>query len=289
MGKTAGCKPIIAWVGGKRQLLSVINERLPQHFNTYYEPFFGGGALFFDLCPPKAVVNDFNDQLVNMYEQIKTRPKEVKRYIDPLEEIYNGFSEETERAEFYYKLRDLFNGFILRKVHSPISAATFIFLNKTGHCGLYRINSKGEYNVSFGHKKQTNAYDETNWQNVSKALAGTKLLHGDFEKACADAKAGDFVFFDSPYYNTFDTYQKGGFSEHDHRRLASLFRDLTDRGVYCMLTNSNTEFIKTLYSDFRVEVVDVKRMINRNANKRTDQEIIVTNYPVSAVGQSSAA
>lgn len=189
----------------------------------------------------------------------------------------------------YYELRNEFNRCIQNKELTPNAAALFIFLNKTGFNGLYRINSKGNYNVSFGKKKNICMPDEKALSPVSKLLQDKQILCGDFESACRSAQPGDFVFFDSPYYDTFDTYQKGGFSEEDHKRLNTLFKELTDRGVYCMLTNSNTEFIKDLYSDYNVEVVDVMRSISRNPSTRKDQEIIVTNYTNPSVKVKTAA
>ena len=134
------------------------------------------------------------------------------------------------------------------------------------------------YNVPSAHRKSINIYDNDNIAAMSEVLQKTKIMCGDFAKACEDTKKGDFVFFDSPYYDTFDTYQAGGFSEADHVRLFELFKDLSDKGVYCMMTNSNCEFIKDLYKDFDINVVDVKRMINRDGKNRVGKEVIVTNY-----------
>lgn len=143
---------------------------------------------------------------------------------------------------------------------------------------MYRVNSKGFFNVPPAHRKSLNIYSQDNIKDVSKLLKKCTIVHGDFEAACKDAKKGDFVFFDSPYYNTFDAYQTGGFSKNEHKRLAKLFKKLTDKSVFCLLTNSNTDFIKTLYKDYTIEKISVKRMINSNGNNRTGIEVIVTNF-----------
>ena len=272
------CTPVIKWVGGKRQLLSEIKARMPKEYGTYYEPFFGGGAHFFELQPKKAVINDFNDQLVNLYCQIKNDCQSVVAIIDQYQNTYNAFENKSEKLDYFYSLRKKFNEFLKSGSKSPESAALFIFLNKAGFNGLYRVNANGEFNVPSAHREKINAYQIENIQAASAALGKATILQGDFEAACQDAKEGDFVFFDSPYYDTFDTYQAGGFDEAAHRRLAALFKKLSDRGVKCMMTNSNTDFIKELYSEFNIEVVNVKRMVNCDATKRTGQEVIVTNY-----------
>lgn len=272
------CYPVIKWVGGKRQLLDQIKDRMPAHYNRYFEPFFGGGALFFHLAPETAIINDFNSQLINMYSQIKSNLTSFINLIDRYQLQYNILSTTQEKANYYYNIRSLYNDNIKKNNMSIESAAQFIFLNKSGFNGLYRVNKKGEYNVPCAKRDKLNLYDPENIKKVSNLLSKATLLCVDFETACQDAKKDDFVFFDSPYFDTFDTYQSGGFSENDHIRLAALFRRLTDKGVKCMLTNSNTDFVKNLYADYEIDVVGVKRMVNRDSNNRVGQEIIVRNY-----------
>ena len=270
--------PVIKWAGGKRQLIPAISKKIPEKYGTYYEPFFGGGAVFFSLCPSKAVINDFNDQLVNVYEQIKTNPDGVIKRLKSLQNEYNKLTSDEDKCKYYFEKRELFNASIKNRRHTLISAALFIFLNKAGFNGLYRVNNNGEFNVPPAHRKQVNAFDESNIKAVSDSLKHTNILCGDFESACKGAKKGDLVFFDSPYYDTFDTYQAGGFSKEDHIRLAKLFKKLSDKGVYCILTNSNTDFIKELYKDYFIDVVKVKRMINSDADNREGEEVIITNF-----------
>lgn len=272
--------PVIKWAGGKRQLLPTIIPMLPDRFGKYYEPFFGGGALFCDIQPQRAVINDFNKQLIGMYKQIKTDPNGVCSALYELQEQYNKQSSMEKKNALYYKFREEFNDKIKSdgNINDSLSAALLIFLNKAGFNGLYRVNSSGLYNVPPAHRKTVNAYNTDNIMAMSKLLKKAKIMCGDFEKACKGVEKGDFVFFDSPYYDTFDTYQAGGFSESDHIRLFNLFEKLSKQGAYCMLTNNDCDFIKDLYSSYNIKVVDVKRMINCDGNKRTGKEVIITNY-----------
>lgn len=270
--------PIIKWVGGKRQLIPEITKNLPESFNTYYEPFFGGGAMFFNLNPTKAVINDFNSQLVNVYKQVKKNNTLVMDKLDQLQNEYNTLADDNARTMYYTTQRDRFNDCIRNNLFDVDSAALFIFMNKTGFNGLYRVNARGRFNVPSSHRESIKTYDRDNMIDVSRMLKNAIIKQGDFEQACNGAKEGDLVFFDSPYYDTFDTYQAGGFSEADHIRLANLFKRLSNRGVYCILTNSNTDFIKNLYKDYNIRVVSVKRLVNRDASNRTGEETIITNF-----------
>ena len=181
----------------------------------------------------------------------------------------------------YYKFRlHDYNRCLITNEQTTDSAALLVFLNKSGFNGLYRVNNSGLYNVPSAHKNLINLYDEANILNVSNSLQNTVILNCDFAQVINDAKAGDFVFFDPPYFDTFDKYQAHGFSYEDHIRLFNLFELLTKRRVYCMLTNSNTEFICTLYNSYNIDVVSVKRMINCVASNRTGEEVIITNYSI---------
>lgn len=262
-------KPIVKWAGGKTQLLKYIVPMIPK-FNTYYEPFFGGGALYFALEPNKAVINDSNAQLINLYAQIKTEPNNLIKKLNLLSKNHN--------EEHYYKVRKQFNNCLSNNELSLNSSAYLLYLNKMGFNGLYRLNKNGQYNVPSAHRITCTLYDKDNLLSVSKQLNKTKLLTGDFEKACKGCKKGDFVFFDSPYYNTFDTYQAGGFSKEDHIRLSNLFKSLDKKGVKCLLTNSNEEFIKSLYKGYNFKTIKVKRMINCDGKNRNGEEVIITNF-----------
>lgn len=280
-------KPIVKWVGGKHQLLDRITERLPKEFNTYYEPFLGGGAVLLDLDVTTAIVNDINPELINMYCQVRDNVEELIKNlstIDSWHETYPSYSEEggPNQKEFYYKLRAEFNKNL--GTNTVMQAARFIYLNK--HCfnGLYRVNKKGEFNVPFNGKLTGRSFDPDHLREVSTKLQNVQFKCGDFKDAVFNppASEGDFVFFDSPYDLITDTsfvdYSKEGFKFDDHVRLADLFKSLSNKGVYCMLTNHDTPFIRELYKDYKIEVVDVRRSINRNGNDRKGTEVIITNY-----------
>lgn len=262
-------KPIVKWAGGKTQLLDELLPLVPE-FNTYYEVFFGGGALYFALAPERAVINDFNTQLINLYTVVRDNPDALIRNLNRLSRQHN--------EENYYRVRDLFNNSLKHNRTTIASASYLLYLNKMGFNGLYRLNTEGLFNVPSAHRVNCNLYDRENLFEVSNQLRNTNIFNLDFEQACETAQAGDFVFFDSPYYNTFDTYQAGGFTEADHIRLFNLFERLTERGVHCLLTNSNEPFITNLYRNYDIRVVQVKRMINCDGTKRNGEEVIIKNY-----------
>ena len=270
--------PVIKWAGGKRQLVPTIMDMMPESYNTYFEPFFGGGAVFCALQPEKAIINDFNVQLINMYKWIKKKPGDVMKELSLLQDEYNSQVTIEAKDAYYYQVREKYNEQIRSEADSPYTASLLIFLNKAGFNGLYRVSASGNYNVPPAHRNTLKTYEEQNINGLSKLLKNVTIKQGDFEKACKKAHAGDFVFFDSPYYDTFDTYQAGGFSEADHKRLYNLFDQLSKKGVKCMLTNNDCDFIKDLYKNYNIKVVEVKRMINCNGKNRKGKEVIITNY-----------
>lgn len=269
--------PFVKWAGGKRQLLEKIQERMPEKYNNYYEPFVGGGAVLFALQPEKAVINDVNAALVNTYKTISENPEEFIAAVKKIDNI------PEDGRSYYYSLRNQYNEKMIRKELDTELAALFVFLNK--HCfnGLYRVNKEGLFNVPYNNSKRK-SIDEDSVRQISEYLKKVKILQGDFEEALRDANEGDFIFFDSPYAPlnsaSFEAYTKEGFGTKEHIRLAKLFDKLTNQGCFCMLTNHNTNFIKDLYGNkgYRMDVIDVKRMINSDAKKRTGEEIIICNY-----------
>lgn len=270
--------PFVKWAGGKRQLLDRISERMPEYFGNYFEPFIGGGAVLFGLQPQNAVINDINPSLTNTYRIIKEKPE---NFINVIKKIDSEMWEDGK--SYYYSLREHYNDKLMKEEYDVELAALFVFINK--HCfnGLYRVNGKGLFNVPYNNSRQE-SIDESSIMDVSEYLKKIKILTGDFEDACCEAKAGDFVFFDSPYAplnpTSFESYTKEGFDYESHKRLAALYDELTARGCYCMLTNHNTEFINELYGDkgYKIDVVSVKRFINSDASKRTGEEVIICNY-----------
>ena len=272
-------KPFVKWAGGKRQIIDKLKEYVPDNFNTYYEPFVGGGALLFELSPKKAIINDYNSELINVYNCIKDEKKFNKMCIE-LNHYENKHSEE-----FYYEIRNKdrdktkFNRIVDYK-----RAARTIYLNKSCFNGLYRVNSKNEFNVPFNKKVKVNTYDSQNLGIIHSYLNfnDITMLNKDFEESVKDAKEGDFIYFDPPYdsdTDTFTSYTDEGFGKEEQKRLAKVYKELSYRGCYVMLSNHNTKLINELYKNFNIHVIEAKRNINANGKKRGKvEEVIITNY-----------
>lgn len=267
--------PFLKWAGGKRQLLDEIKLRMPKNFNAYFEPFIGGGALFFELQPSNAYIGDINKELIHTYKIIRNNPNAIIKMIQNYDEHFNT-------KESYYLLREKYNQKILSNEYDVELAAIFIYLNKRCFNGLYRVNSKGEFNVPYNNKKNIKSISIDNIFNIAKLLKNTTIYNNDFETILLNAKKGDFVFLDSPYdlisSTSFDSYTKDKFSINDHKRLAKLFKKLDEIGCYVILTNHNTKLINELYKEFRIETISVKRMINSDSKNRIGEEVIITNF-----------
>jgi len=273
-------KPFVKWVGGKRQLLKQFREMglyPPDSFdsftNTYFEPFVGGGAVFFDLLPKKAELSDLNSELVTTYNVIKNN----------VDALIKSLKKHKYEKEYYLKVRAKDP----KKLSDVEVASRFIFLNRTGFNGMYRVNSKGGFNVPFGKYTNPIICDEENLQKVSKALQEVAIKERDYKVALKKAKKGDFVYFDPPYYPvsrtaSFTSYTTDSFLEKEQVELRDTFVELHKRGCFVMLSNSDTPFINELYSDIkgvRVSKVSAGRAINSNAAKRGKiNEVLVTNY-----------
>lgn len=274
-------EPFVKWVGGKRQLMDEIDKLRPKDFNNYIEPFIGGGAVFCHIKPSNAVINDFNFELITAYKVIKNKPQELMRLLDEYERFH-----EKKGKEFYLKVREMDREEGFRKKNPVEIAARFIYLNKTGYNGMYRVNSKGYFNVPWNKKNKVKLYDRDNIEAISKFLKKNKvkICCGDFEKVLEEAKPGDFVYLDPPYDllndQTFDSYTKDPFGKEGQIRLADACKKLNEKGCMFLLSNHNTDLIKELYKDFNIEVVNAKRMINSNGSKRTGcEEVLIFNYP----------
>lgn len=272
-------KPVIKWAGGKSQLIKHIRELIPKRYNQYFEPFLGGGAVLLEISPRTSVVNDINPELINMYLQIKYSPDKL---IKSLKIIDHNHEESKKPKEYYYYMREKFNNNI--GSNTPEQAARLIYINK--HCfnGLYRVNSKGLFNVPFNNKIKGESFTEENIYSVSRKFQNITIKLGDFEDAIDTAQKGDFIFFDSPYVpineTSFTDYTKEGFDFKDHVRLANVYKYLSQNGIYCMLTNHNTRLVRELYSEYNIKYVQVSRNINSRASERRGEEVIITNYAV---------
>lgn len=273
-------KPFVKWAGGKRQIIDKLLKLVPVEYNTYYEPFIGGGALLFELSPKKAVINDSNKELMNVYKTISSD----KGYEETLKLL--NIYEKKHSEEFYYQIRNIDkNKKKFKHLSDTERAARTIYLNKSCFNGLYRVNSKGEFNVPFNKKTKINTYDS---QNMTLAYIyfqtnDVKILNCDYEEAVKTAQKGDFIYFDPPYDSendeTFNSYTETGFNKDEQRRLAKVYKDLSDRGCYVMLSNHNTTLINELYKDYNIHVISANRSINSNGKKRGKvEEVIITNY-----------
>lgn len=271
-------RPFVKWVGGKRQLLDKIKVRMPKQFNVYFEPFVGGGALFIDLQNEKTIINDSSKELITAYRIIRDMPNQLMRLLDDFEEKH-----QKSPKEFYYQVRnmDRLNNF--DSLSDLEKTARMIYLNKSCFNGLYRVNKKGYFNVPWNQKEIIKTYDKLNILNLSEFLKkNVEILNVDFELAVKNAKKGDFIFFDPPYdllkEDTFESYTSEGFGVEGQTRLAKLVQELDRKGCYVMITNHNTKLINTLYSDFNIDIVSAKRMINSDASNRIGEETIIYNY-----------
>lgn len=269
-------EPFLKWAGGKSQLLEQFDKLLPpaNSYKRYIEPFIGGGALFLYLEPKEAIISDLNKDLIETYKVVKTKPNELIAILKEFQ-IQHG-------QEFFIKIRNEFN---TEKVDKIRRAAILIYLNKTCFNGLYRVNKKGEYNVPYGQHKHF-SFNEANIKRVSQLLKNTEIKNEPFDKVIENAKKGDFVYFDPPYYpinetSKFTTYTKEAFLEDEQKRLAELFKKLDKRGCKVMLSNSDTDFIRNLFKDYKKYTVTVgaRRYINCIAEKRGEiTELVVRNY-----------
>lgn len=288
--RKVSAKPFLKWAGGKSKLLPELLERMPAELGgRYFEPFLGGGALFFathggntqapshglsDGVARVPVLSDVNPELVNAYRVVR----------DDLDALLRLLRAHKHNKRYYYRIRDADRdpGYW---TWAPLERASrLIYLNKTCFNGLYRVNSRGEFNVPFGDYESPTIADEDNLRACSAALAGADIECASFESVSSIARAGDFVYFDPPYAPVsatahFTGYAKGGFSADLQRSLADVCRSLDQRGVRFMLSNSNAPLVVDLYRSFRVETVYAPRAINAKGDRRGKvAEIIVRNY-----------
>jgi len=273
MKEPVKARPFVKWVGGKTGLLDQLLPLVPKKFGRYFEPFVGGGALFFALQPKQAVLSDANGELINCYFEIR----------DDVEHLIKVLRAIPVNAETYYQQRASV------PTDSVRAAARTIYLNKTCFNGLYRVNRKGEFNVGWGKKdpvKFPTACDPDNLRACSAALRSARIFICGYDvlRMMESPVAGDFMYFDPPYAPVsktanFTAYTTTGFSSKDQKRLADEFRKMSDRGVHCMLSNSDTPTMRKLYKGFRIDVVHAARAVNCKGTKRGKvREIVVRNY-----------
>lgn len=273
------CKPFVKWAGGKRSIINDIKKLVPEEYKTYYEPFVGGGAVLFELAPKNAVINDYNSELMNVYNCIK----DDNKFAAMCRELNNHETNHSE--EYYYAVRSLDkNKKRFSKLADYKRAARTIYLNKSCFNGLYRVNKNNEFNVPFGKKLKVNTYDGVNLTLIYTYLNlnNIKILNTDYEESVKNAKKGDFIYFDPPYDSdttTFNDYTENGFGKEEQKRLSKVFKDLANKGCYVMLSNYNTILIKELYKDFNINIIHGKTMIGaKSKDRKVVDEVLITNY-----------
>lgn len=262
--------PFLKWAGGKQQLLAPLRSYRPPSFNCYFEPFVGGGAVFFDLSPKAAILADANEELINCYHVVQN---DVWALLEHLKQHRNT-------SKYFYEMRSKNPA----RMNEVARASRFIYLNRTCFNGLYRVNRKGQFNVPFGNYKNPTIRPKKKLLAAHVALQNVHLHSCDFREITEMACKGDFVYLDPPYFPAgkfadFRRYHKVFFSKEDHIELSRLLSHLAGRGCYVMLSNSDTPFTRSLYKDWNLKSVSAKRLINCNAERRDGaKELIVTNY-----------
>ena len=264
-------KPFLKWAGGKGRLIGKLQKFFPDSYNRYFEPFVGGGAIFFYLNPEKAIINDLNQELINLYEKIRDQPEELMIKLDELQPKVDskGFFLET-RAKVPRNKLDL--------------AVRTIYLNRTCYNGMYRVNSSGEFNVPFGDMGNPRLYEKKNILACSKALQRTTILTGDYKKLIRRIRKNDFVYLDPPYVPLSDTahftsYTSEKFGEEQQEELLEFCKKVGKKGALFLLSNSENEFTKKLYEAFNCKTIKAARSVAARSSSRAPvNELVVTNY-----------
>lgn len=286
--------PILKWAGGKRQLLDELYERFPKSYSHFHEPFFGGGALFFDLEPENGTINDTNDRLINFYRQVRDQPEEIislLRSFDDPESNPNPdrqFSENNRKGKeidnYYYQQREIFNNRPYGDEFDELEeAALLLYLNRTCYNGLYRENSSGGFNVPIGRYSNPDWVRAKEIRKASQVLDNTDIRNTGFEYIREVAEEGDLVYFDPPYEPmsptaNFNDYSAEGFDKNDQQRLVDIAGELDKEGVQVILSNSGVMYEMYAEAKFHVEMEGATRSINSDETNRDEvDEIIATN------------
>lgn len=271
--------PVLKWVGGKRQLLNDIIPMIPKKYSTYVEPFIGGGAVLFELQPKKAIINDYNTELINVYTVIRDYPEEL---ICELK-----FHKENNTSEHFYSVREYDRNPEIFSSLTPVQkAARVIYLNKTCFNGLYRVNSAGQFNSPYGKYKNPNIVNEIVIRAMSKYFNENNIIikNGDFKDALKNLRKGAFVYLDPPYMpisssSSFTGYTENGFDANKQVELKEVCDKLNEKGVKFLQSNSDCEFIRDLYKDYNIKTIKAKRAINSKGNSRGEiNEVLIFNY-----------
>lgn len=293
-------KPFVKWAGGKGSLLNQLNKYYPLELKNgeiecYIEPFVGGGAVLIDILQnykvKEAYAFDINENLINSYNIIKNNVNELIYNLKILEKEYLRL-EKDARKEYFYNIREQYNSYKLDKDEKSLQKAVeFIFLNRTCFNGLYRVNKNGDFNVPMGNYKNPTICDEENLKALSRLIKNVKFQYGDYKTSQEYIKKNTFVYFDPPYRplnvtSGFTSYTKEDFDDENQKELALFYKELSNKKVKVMLSNSNPKntdkedcFFENIYKGFNINEVYAKRMINANSNGRGEiSELLITNY-----------
>lgn len=270
--------PFLKWVGGKRQLMPSIVELLPKNIKelNYIEPFIGGGAVLFHLQPKNALINDFNEELINVYTVIKNN----------LDELIIDLRKHENTAVYFYQIRALDRTEEFNNLTPVQRASRVIFLNKTCFNGLYRVNNAGEFNAPFGRYKNPNIVNDPTLKAVNKYLNSNNVIlrSGDYADIIVDANENSFVYLDPPYHpisenSNFTGYIQRGWNMFDQIRLREFCDELNERGIKFLLSNSSAQLIKDQYANYTITTVKANRAINSNGADRGEvDEFLIRNY-----------
>ena len=291
-------KPFVKWVGGKRQLLPIITQKLPLQIKRYIEPFIGGGALYWEIERAESyIINDYNSELINVYEMVQKNHKKLIKQLSKLQKQFYDLGSNEEQEQLYYQIRAQDQLIDFKTRYSNIErAARFIFLNKTSFNGLYRVNRAGYMNTPFGHPTKTGSHpiicDTQTIIACNQKLSQTTIVMGDYQALIPAATEGDFWFLDPPYLplleepvgegtrKDFSAYTAGGFTHEQHKQLARDLHTINDAGAKFILTNHNAPSAHKLYKDFNIEVVSARRAVSAKTSSRAAvaNEIIVSNF-----------
>lgn len=283
MSKNPLVAPVLKWVGGKRQLLKEILPLIPKDITTYYEPFVGGGAVLFALQPKKAVINDYNAELINVYKVIMDNHQKL---MEILEE-----HEKNNSSEYFYKVRELDRTSDYKNISEVERAARIIYLNKTCYNGLYRVNQAGQFNSPYGKYKNPNIVNSTTVKSLHDYFnkCNITVSNGDYKDILKKIRANtkSFVYLDPPYYplsssSSFTGYTDNGFGAEQQIELKNECDKLNKKGIRFLLSNSSCEFINELYKDdYNIKVIKAKRVLNSDKNKRGEiDEVLISNYEI---------
>ena len=276
MARNKLVSPFLKWVGGKRQIMPAIEQHLPKGIKSYIEPFIGGGAVLFHLQPKNAIINDFNSELVNVYNVIK----------DDIENLIVDLQKHKNESEYFYKIRALDRTEAFENLSDVERASRIIYLNKTCYNGLYRVNNSGKFNSPFGKYKNPNIVNEPTLRAVNSYLNSNnvRIENTDYETILKEADKNSFVYLDPPYHpvsdsSNFTGYIQGGWGESEQVRLKEACDRLDKNGIKFLQSNSCVDFIKELYTDYQIHIIKANRAINSDGDKRGEvEEVLIKNY-----------